>query len=78
MRQLKSLLAEIGVGQRAAARATGLPVTTINRLCNGQPTPPIGSKTGKSSPRGCNSAALRRKGWRPRWPKPPRGPACFM
>ena len=39
MRQLKSLLAEIGVGQRAAARATGLPVTTINRLCNGQPTP---------------------------------------
>lgn len=39
MRQLKSLLAEIGVGQRAAARATGLPVTTINRLCNGRPTP---------------------------------------
>lgn len=39
MGQLKSLLAEIGVGQRAAARATGLPVTTINRLCNGQTTP---------------------------------------
>lgn len=39
MRQLKMLLSEMGVGQRAAARATGLPVTTINRLCNGRPTP---------------------------------------
>lgn len=39
MCQLKMLLSEMGVGQRAVARDTGLPVTTINRLCNGRPTP---------------------------------------
>lgn len=49
MRQLKSLLAEIGVGQRAVAKATGLPVTTINRLCHGQPLPPsLEGKPGKA------------------------------
>lgn len=32
---LKTILAEPGMGQRAAARGTGLPLTAIHRLCHG-------------------------------------------
>lgn len=36
---LKAILAEPGMGQRAAARGTGLPLTAINRLCHGKTLP---------------------------------------